>query len=209
MLRGSYKSLSLVIYGSLASELSLENKLVTKDPARGILTSDSLSKVLRAQPPKTLTLSNLNLLSPLTLEQKNLLQRLINCVGRVDATHHLVSMLLTTAAAWYLSSQRQRKGAQWFTLKKLDLVDGCKCVLDDDPVQDLSELDDFIHQQEDESKLMPSNDTNGDMLVRLSQHWLQAGLEPFSGTNPSLSAVSIYRDCCDEYADEVVTVLLS
>lgn len=202
MLRGSYKSLSLVIYGSLASELSLENKLETNDPySRGNLTSDSLSKVLRAQPLKTLTLSNLHLLSPLTQEQKNLLQRLINCVGRVDATHHLVSMLLTAAAAWYLSSQRQRKGAQWFTLKKLDLVDGCKCLLDDDPVQDLLELDDFIQQQEDESKLMPSNDRSGEMLVRLSQHWLQAGLEPSSGTNPSLSAVSIFRDCCDDYAD--------
>lgn len=197
VLRGSYKSLSLVIYGNLASELCLGNKLDTNDLSpRAVSKSDSLREVLRAHPPRILTLSNLHLLSPPTLEQRNLLQRLLKCLGRVDATHHLVSMLLTAAAAWHLSPQHQRKGAQWFTVKKLDPVDGCKSLLADDPVQELSELHDMVQQKEDEIKFMPSNDGDGEMLVHLSQHWLQAGLEPSAAFNPSVSAVLIFYRAC-------------
>lgn len=190
MLRGSYKSLSLVIYGNLASELCLENKLDTDDLSpRAISKSDPLREVLLAHPPRILTLSNLHLFSPPTVEQRSLLQRLLKCVGGVDATHHLVSMLLTAAAAWHLTPQRQRKGVQWSTVKKLDPLDGSRSLLFEDSVQELLELHDLVQQKEEEGKLMLSNDGNGEMLVHLSQHWLQAGLEPSAGLNPSLSAV--------------------
>lgn len=197
MLRGSYKSLSLVIYGNLASELCLENKLDTDDLSpRAISESDPLREVLLAHPPRILTLSNLHLFSPPTVEQRSLLQRLLKCVGGVDATHHLVSMLLTAAAAWHLTPQRQRKGVQWSTVKKLDPLDGCRSLLFEDSVQELLELHDLVQQKEEEGKLMLSNDGNGEMLVHLSQHWLQAGLEPSAGLNPSLSAVLLFSQVC-------------
>lgn len=193
VLQGSYKSLSLVIYGNLASELCLESKLDTNDLSpRAISKSDTLREVLRAHPPRILTLNELHLFSPPTVEQRDLLQRLLKCVGTIDATQHLVSMLLTAAAAWHLSPQRQRKDAQWSTVKKLDPLDGCKNLLCDDSVQELLELHNLVQQREDEGKLMPSNDGNGEMLVHLSQHFLQAGLEPSAGLNPSLSPVLLF-----------------
>jgi len=105
-------------------------------------------------------------------------------------------MLLTAAAAWHLFPQRQGKSAQWMTVKKLDPVDGCTSVLCGDSVQELSELHDLVHQKEDEDKLMPSNDGNSETLVRLSLHWLKAGLERSPGFNPSLSAVLIFSLAC-------------
>lgn len=199
VLRGSYKSLSLVIYGNLASELCLENKLETNDLSpRAISKSDPLREVLRTHPPRILTLSNLHLLSSPNEEQRNLLQRLLNCVHRVDATNHLVSMLLTAAAAWHLIPQCQGKGARWMTVTKLDPVDGFRNLLRDDPVHELSELHDLVQRNENEDKVIPSNEGNSEMLVRLSLHWLQAGLEPSAGCVSPLSAVFIFPECAKD-----------
>lgn len=193
VLRGSYKSLSLVIYGNLASELCLDNKLDTSDLSAIVSSkSDPLREVLLAYPPKILTLCNLHLSAPPTVEQGNLLQRLLNCVGGVDATRHLVSMLLTAAAALHLSPQSQIKGAQWSAVKKLDPLDGSRRLLFDDSVQELLELHNLVQQKEGERKHTVLNGGNGEILVNLSQHWLQVGLEPSAGLNSSLSVVLLF-----------------
>jgi hypothetical protein len=197
VLRGSYKSLSLVIYGNLASELCLDSKLDTSNLSpTAISKSDPLQEVLLTHPPRILTLSNLHLFTPPTADQGNLLERLLKCVGGIDATHHLVSMLLTAAAAWHLSSQRQSKGAQWSAVKNLDPLDGSRNLLCDDSVQELLELHNLVQQKEDETKQTISNNGNGELLVNLSQHWLRVGLEPSAGLNSSLSAVLLFSRAC-------------
>ena len=197
VLRGSYKSLSLVIYGNLASELCLDTKLDTSclSPT-AISRGDPLREILLAHPPRILTLSNLHLYPPPTLEQRSLLERLLKCIGGIDATHHLVSMLLTAAAAWHLSPQLQCKGAQWSGVKKLDPLDGPRTLLCEDSVQELLELHNLVQQKEDEGKHTLSNVGDGEMLVNLSRHWLQGGLEPSAGLNSSLSAVLLSSQTC-------------
>nr|XP_024360975.1 uncharacterized protein LOC112275138 isoform X1 [Physcomitrium patens] len=190
VLRGSYKSLTLVIYGNLASELCVDNNPDTNNVSqRATSKIVSLREILCTQPSSILSLSNLQLYTPPTKEQGTLLQRLIKYVDGRDATQHMVSMLLTAAAAWHLSHQRQREGAQWCALKKDDPLDGSRSLLCDDSIREMSELHNLLQQKEGDDKHTSSDEANGRVLVQLSLHWLQVGLDPSAGLNSSISAV--------------------
>lgn len=193
MLRGSYKSLTLVIYGNLASELCVDNNPDTNNVSqRATSKIVSLREILCTQPSSILSLSNLQLYTPPTKEQGTLLQRLIKYVDGRDATQHMVSMLLTAAAAWHLSHQRQREGAQWCALKKDDPLDGSRSLLCDDSIREMSELHNLLQQKEGDDKHTSSDEANGRVLVQLSLHWLQVGLDPSAGLNSSISAVLFF-----------------
>jgi hypothetical protein len=96
VLRGSYKSLTLVIYGNLASELSSDHNL---DPDVFLSAeATSLQQHLQDTDTETATVpQSLHLVVPPSAEQVDLLKRLLQCVDPKDTTHQLVPALLAAA----------------------------------------------------------------------------------------------------------------
>lgn len=194
VLRGSYTSLTLVIYGNLASELCLDRNL---DPDVSSVKATSQGEHLQeALNPSSAMVSPercLHLVAAPSARQGQLLHKLVQCVGGADTTQHLVSIFLTAAAAWHLSQQCPAKGAQWYSVKKPDLLDGLGKHFVSDSSRELLELQEWVQQQEEESIQATEKPESAKVLLHLTLQWLRSGVELSPLPQASLSSVILLR----------------
>ncbi|CAM6062600.1 unnamed protein product [Sphagnum tenellum] len=210
VLRGSYKSLTLVIYGNLASELSSDHNL---DPDVFLSAeATSLQQHLQDTDTESATVpQSLHLVVPPSAEQVDLLKRLLQCVDPKDTTHQLVPALLAAAAVWHLPQQHAvNSSAPWYAAAaKPGLSDGPTAPLFSDASSELVELREWVQQREDEGKVT-TGDQEENVLLDLTLHWLRAGLEPSPVLDSQLSTVEMLigglaaaQLLCANYADDV------
>lgn len=192
VLRGSYKSLTLVIYGNLAKELCLDrNRAAFVSSSKSTFNVDTLQEVLDTQFTAGSALSSLQLICPPTAEQGQLFHRFLKCLGGADPDRNLVSVLLMAAAALHVPLQISVNGAHWIAAKKLDPLDSPVDPVVDDINVEVQELRDWVQQREEEGKHTSTEEGAEQSLLSISQTWLQAGLDSSCGLNTPLSAVLI------------------
>lgn len=181
-----------MIYGNLAKELCLDrNRAASVTSSKPTFNVDMLQEVLDTELTAGSALSSLQLISPPTAEQGQLLHRFLKCLGGADPDRNLVSVLLMAAAALHVPLQISANGAHWIVAKKLDPLDSPVDPVVDDINVEVQELRDWVQQREEEGKQRSTEEGAEQSLLSISQTWLQAGLDSSCGLNTPLSAVLI------------------